>query len=308
MSDDLDRFRRYMAVESEFLAAEARRARLLDHKGNRGTSAEYSLLQWLRSRVEPEFTVSSGEIVDSFSTNHPRDNRQHDAIVHRNTRFARRFTLPSGLRMVPIEEVALVVEIKLSVDAQKFRDADAAASDTASLRLALEQHVVNAGAGGVGGLRTTVKPGPIGGLPISAPEVAGRLEFALFAFEGPSRVETLAEWLRSATTIRTICCLGGGCATRPRYVEEIAAEERFSQLAGGDLSLAVFGQLVDGAISRFEANAHYWHTSGEVYDGYTAPYFWDASGFTPREGYLPGEAEIAELQRLGHLPAGWRRG
>lgn len=143
-----------MDVEARFLAAAADRARVLDHKGNRGSDAEHAVVRWLRDRIEPEYTVSSGEVVDSFQTNVDRDSRQHDAIIHQNTRFARRFSLQSGLRLVPIETVALVTEIKLDVDATKFKE------------LAVDRIELAAGAGGP--VRERHTPGPEdGGLRIS---------------------------------------------------------------------------------------------------------------------------------------------
>jgi hypothetical protein len=42
MSDHLRRFRDYMAAESRFLSAAADRARVLDHKGNRGFGTRLS--------------------------------------------------------------------------------------------------------------------------------------------------------------------------------------------------------------------------------------------------------------------------
>ena len=41
------------------------------------------------------------------------------------------------MRLVPIESVALVLEVKLAIDATKFKVADGAARDTNELRLAI---------------------------------------------------------------------------------------------------------------------------------------------------------------------------
>lgn len=303
MTDHLRRFREYMDVEARYLAAAADRARVLDHKGNRGFDAEHAVSQWLRDRIEPEFTVSSGEVVDSFQTSIDRDSRQHDAIIHENTRFARRFSLQSGLRLVPIEAVALVTEIKLDVDAAKFKEADAAAAETAKLRLAVDKVQPWAGAGGP--IKNHYTAGPDDGLPTTASELEGRLLFALFAFSGPKKPETLAEWLREASTIRVICCLDTGCAYRPHNLDKTSFGG-CSLLSTPERSLTYFGGIVGGAISQFQASAAVWCCRSGAYSDHRPLHFWDNTGYKPPNGYNPYPEEIAELKALGHLPQDWK--
>ena len=302
MSVHLRRFREFMDVEARYLAAAADRARVLDHKGNRGFDAEHAVIQWLRDRIEPEFTVSSGEVVDSFQTNVERDSRQHDAIVHENTRFARRFSLQSGLRLVPIETVALVTEIKLDVDATKFGNADAAASETAKLRLAVDK--VQPGAGAGGPIKDHFTSGPDDGLSTTDKELEGRVQFALFAFKGPKKPETLAEWLREASMIRIICCLDTGCAYRPHHMDQTNFGG-CSLTSTPERSLTYFSEIVSAGASRFTVNANVWRSRSEAYSNYPPFLYWDKTGYPPPAGYTPSEAEITELKRLGHLPDDW---
>jgi hypothetical protein len=138
-----DTLTKHMDIERRRLLLAARQARLFDQRGNRGAEVETQVVQWLRGLVEPEYTVSTGEVMDSFGTELPALDRaerhQLDAIVHQNTRHARRLTLPSGLRLVPIETVAAVVEVKLEVDHSKFKLTDAAAAHTGKLRLSVSR-------------------------------------------------------------------------------------------------------------------------------------------------------------------------
>lgn len=304
MTDHLRRFREYMNVEARFLAAAADRARILDHRGNRGSDAEQSVIRWLRDRLEPEYAVSSGEVVDSFQTNVERDSRQHDAIVHENTRFARRFSLQSGLRLVPIETVALVIEIKLDVDGTKFKEADDAATETAKLRLAVDEVQLTAGMGGP--VTERHASGPEDGLPTSSLQLAGRVHFALFAFNGPKQVETLAPWLEAAETISSVCCLDTGCAYRSPGASTVHCE-----LSTPELALVHFAELVDGTISQFERSAKCWRPRLGSYSARRDPTsrylkFWDQTGYAPPPGYHPGDNEVAELVRLGKVPPGWK--
>lgn len=292
-----------MDVEARYLAAAADRARVLDHRGNRGFDAEQAVSRWLRDRIEPEFSVSSGEVVDSFQTNVEHDSRQHDAIIHENTRFARRFSLQSGLRLVPVEAVALVTEIKLDVDATKFKEADDAATETARLRLAVDRVEPWSGAGGP--VKDHFTSGPADGLETTAQQVLGRVQFALFAFNGPTKPETLAEWLRAARTIRIICCLETGCVYRPHHMEDTNFGG-CSLLSTPERALTYFAGIVGGAISRFEANAHIWRRRSSAYSDHRPLHYWDMSGYTPPRGFTPRPEDVAELIRLGHLPAHWK--
>ena len=97
------------------MLVEAERARLFDHGTNRGSEVEHSVLRWLRMRFAPHYTVSAGEIFDSFDTDADLKSRQQDGILNRNDPDAKRFILPSGMRLVPIEAVAALVEVKLTL-------------------------------------------------------------------------------------------------------------------------------------------------------------------------------------------------
>jgi hypothetical protein len=305
MTDHLRRLRRFMDADARLLAALAHRARVLDHKSNRGTEAENALASWLRERVEPEFTVSAGEVIDSFRTNVERDSRQHDVIVHRNTRLARRYTLQSGLRLVPIESVASVIEVKLLLDDEKFRRADEAATETASLRLRTERHRLLAGAGGP--ISTHVDAAKEDGYATEDVEMRGRVSFVLFAFSGPKKVKTLLDWLGRAKTIQAICCLSAGTVWRAPtshdWPPKTPPNPRQAVLSKG--ALPGFLSVIDGSIERYTGHAGSWPAR---YTGYTtvpAHTYWDETGFIPRPGYEPMEEEVQALREAKLIPEDW---
>lgn len=247
MTDHRHRFREFMAAEAAVFAAAAQRARTLDHKGTRGGDFERVLQRWLRERLEPEFTASSGEVVDSFNTNATSDSRQHDVIVHQNTRFARRFTFENGVRLVPVEAVAALVEVKLDVDRTSFFEADAAALQTRALRLAVDERAYAAGAG-TGRVEETRRAGPIDGKPAS--EFGLRMLPVLFAFNGPSQLATYADWLANAKAFQAICCLSAGCVTRfhPSVVSAASQTD----------ALVAFLAVVEIAIHNFDRSSESW--------------------------------------------------
>ena len=242
MTDHRRRFADFIDTERRLLEAFAARARTLDHNTNRGSDFERIMSRWLRERVEPEFTASAGEVVDSFRTNANIDSRQHDVIVHHNTRHARTFTFEGGVRLVPIESVAAIVEVKLSVDRPAFDTSDAALSITNNLRLAVGGREVLSGAGG--GTIERVTSAPEDGVAVA--DTPGRIANILFAFEGPSETATLIDWLQSAKQFDAICCLNSGCVVRrPRSSSTISVAER-------DSALGAFLAIVQGAARNFE--------------------------------------------------------
>lgn len=96
---------KFMTVEAEALLASAKRARLFEHNTNRGSDAEEAIRRWLKMWLEPQYTISAGEIIDSVEEAGVPVSRQQDGIIHVNSLEARRYTLPSGLRLVPVERV-----------------------------------------------------------------------------------------------------------------------------------------------------------------------------------------------------------
>lgn len=220
MTSHLRRIREHMDLETKALLLEAQRARLFDHNGNRGTEAEHSILRWLRSRFAPKYTVSSGEIIDSFDTNADGKSRQQDGILHRNDPEANRFLLPSGMRLVPIETVAAVVEVKLTLTKEEFENADKAAAETARLRLRPRKsgNVLQRGDVGtkefVGLMDEHVRLGlPVTDSLFGEPPTV----FTLFGFGGIERLETIRDWMERST-ISVVCCLSAGCIVRGGYM------------------------------------------------------------------------------------------
>jgi Domain of unknown function (DUF6602) len=216
VSDHLRRIREHMALETRALLLEAERARLFDHNTNRGSEAEHSIIRWLRSRFAPAYTISSGEIIDSFDTNSDLKSRQQDGILHRNEPEANRFLLPSGMRLVPIETVAAVVEVKLTLTKAEFENADKAAAETARLRLRAHRsgRVLQKGDAGSKSFTLLTDERVTAGLPI-ADELFGEppTVFTLFAFGGVEKLDTIREWMEHST-IAVVCCLSAGCIVR----------------------------------------------------------------------------------------------
>jgi len=210
-----------MALETKALLLEAERARLFDHNTNRGSEAEHSILRWLRARFAPDYAVSSGEIIDSFDTNAGINSRQQDGILHRNNADANRFLLPSGMRLVPIETVAAVVEVKLTLTKAEFEKADRAAAETARLRLRPHRD---------GQIVEKMDDGSNTSLSLSETQVRDGLAvsddafgeppaaFTVFSFGGVEELDTLRGWLNDASTISVVCCLSAGCLVRGGYM------------------------------------------------------------------------------------------
>lgn len=222
MSDHLRRIREHMALETQALLLEAQRARLWDHNTNRGIEAEQSILRWVRARVAPYFSVSSGEIIDSFGTNADRASRQQDGIVHVSGQEAARFLLPSGMRLIPIETVTSVIEVKLTLTRDEFERADHAASETARLRLRPGAHgnLLQEMNGSSSLDYRDFDPGHRAhGIAVSDPAFAEPPAiFTLFAFGGIQQVETIHQWMKNST-ISVVCCLTAGCVVRGGYMK-----------------------------------------------------------------------------------------
>lgn len=220
MTDHLRRIREHMALETEGLLLEAKRARLWDQSTNRGTEAEQGILRWLRARLAPHHTVSSGEIIDSFGTTAARPSRQQDGVVHENAPEAARFLLPSGMRLLPIETVRAVVEVKLTLSRDEFERADTAARETSELRLRPGPHgMLLKDMDGTSNHRKDDLPSELRAEGIAVSEqtfTEPPVLFTLFAFGGIERVDTIRDWLRNST-ISIVCCLTAGCVVRRGY-------------------------------------------------------------------------------------------
>jgi hypothetical protein len=309
MSDNLSRFSSFVDAERATLIAAAQRARALDHMGNRGSDYERSIRAWVRDFVEPEYTVSEGEVIDSFNTNVDRGSRQRDAIVHKNTRYARRFTFGDGMRLVPIESVALLLEVKLTIDADKFKQADLAAQEADELRLAID---------GVTRIVTEDRrpnrlnlevvseahdPGPKDGKRVA--DAFKRVWHGIIAADGPAEVTTMANWLRDAKAIDFVCCLTTGCAFREPIARRSAMRTpalAYCDIAPADRSLTHFADLIRLALGNFESHDKSTQAQYYRYQPYMAVRYYDQTGFgSPAgAGRLPAERE--EMERMGLVP------
>ena len=287
-----------MDLERRALLLEAERARLFDHNGNRGTEAELSILRWLRARFAPAYTASSGEVIDSFEARPNVRSRQQDGILHRDHTEVNRFLLPSGMRLVPVETVAAIVEVKLSLTKAEFDQSDLAATETAGLRLR---------AGTLSNIPTAMAPGSMrsrnlindeheGGVSLNALGPFAPL-FAIFAFGGPKEVETIASWLRTAKTIRLVACLEAGCALRSADATPTGGITFVTQQED---VLSHFAESIRAAIAHHE---NLWQTFQPSFSGYaaheTALKFWDhTTSYEHPEWYQPTREELATREKL----------
>jgi len=290
-----------MQIETESLILAGRRARLFDHNGNRGNEAEQTLIAWLRKRVEPQYTISSGEIIDSFGTEVELKSRQQDAILHANTLEARRFVLPSGLVLVPVEAVAAVIEVKLSLDKSEYESAARAAGETGALRLSIDQVKPVAGWGGP--ISDQFTAGPEEGIRADQSDEGRvrRVAFGMFGFEGP-QIETIAKWLRDVpSTLEHVCCLGQGAVFRPAW----SAGVGLSFIAPKEHALLSFLQFIDKSVERHRQSARHWRTKTGRYHAESEQNYWDATGYMFPDAYNPSEEEIARVRSIGLLPPDW---
>lgn len=289
MTDHQRRIRDYMALETEALLVEAKRARLFDHGGNRGRGAEHGILRWLGARFAPDFSVSSGEIVDSFDTNIKLASRQQDGILHRNSLNANRFLLPSGLRLLPIETVAAVIEVKLTLSKQEFESAAAAAKETKRLRYRIPYRGAHQP-----GFGPPYKPfteaASEEGVPVDDDMLSDwRPMFVVFAFGGVKQIKTIAEWMKAAGTIDLVCCLDIGCAFRSGTGSAVTSK---------DGALTQFVQCLGGAVGRHD---HLMAALKLDFSGYArvdVARYWDETGFEHPTWYQPTDSEQVARGRV----------
>lgn len=253
MSEHGRRIREHMRIETELLQKQAERARLFDHHGNRGSEAEHALLSWLARRFAPGYVVCAGEVIDSFDTDPELDSRQQDGIIHRNDPDANAFPLPSGMRLVPIESVAALVESKLRLDRAEFAKADIAANATSHLRIRvgnsvpiglMSRHVYEDGMFS----HVRIPRSSDEGLPVHDPRWGpNRITFAVFGFSGVTSTDVLEAWVRDASTINLACSLDAGCVWRLP-----GSDQRV--VVGKEDALAAFAHALSVAIEAHDVS------------------------------------------------------
>lgn len=290
-----ERIRKHLDLERRALLLEAERARILDHHGTRGAEAEHSILRWLRARFAPTYTVSSGEIIDSYDTDADLKSRQQDGIIHRNDADANRFVLPSGVRLVPIESVAAVVEVKLTLTIPELQRADEAATQTVRLRYrpgpAGRVPEEDARTARDGTFSSLMQRDFAHGLAVGGPKFANnRIMFAVLGFFGTVRPEAIAEFLRTAKTISMACCLESGCSVRLR-------DRSFVSDATG--ALPHFANWIQAAIKRHDALHGYLRPEFTAYGLPEALPYFDEHGYDWRAaGHEATAEEAIVLDRL----------
>jgi hypothetical protein len=99
-------------------------------------------------------------------------------------------------------------------------------------------------------------------------------------------VETLAKWLRDATTVNLVCCLGAGCVAR--------FEDKQSSVWLSEDALSAFAQCVGLAVDTHAALARHLRTITTGYRAHGSPaLYWDESGFDHPGWYRPTDDEEA---------------
>ncbi|WP_437332113.1 DUF6602 domain-containing protein [Sorangium sp. So ce394] len=288
-----------MELETKALLVAAERARVLDHRGNRGFDAEHAIREWLRRRVGPEYTVSSGEIIDAFDTDADLDSRQQDIVIHANDRQANRLVLPSGLRIIPIESVAAVVEVKLTLNRSALLDTDRVAGQTANLRLSVEWDPLVA-PGAAGGVSPHAREAAIfnrekapHGVKLLEREIRTRTTFAVFGFNGPVNIETMAEWMRDVSRVSLVTCLDTGCIyRRPPAGDARESWESFSTTHTREEALMAFAGYIDAAIDKHRANSAAFVARPARYNQCHGVSFYDSTDYEHPEWYCPTQEEL----------------
>jgi hypothetical protein len=295
MSGHLDRVRRFLDLETQALRTSAERSRIMDHHGSRGSDVEHTVREWLRRLVEPEYTASAGEIIDSFDTDATQKSRQQDIVIHQQSVETNAFVLPSGLRLIPIEAVAAVVEVKLSLDVEEFRAADQAAAQTSRLRLALRAE--DNGRLGFGGVTASHREvaefnelhGQNGAL-LSHPNLFARTTFAVFGLDGPSGVETLAQYVAGASTVQLLTCLNAG--TVHRIEPPGSSSGGRALLHRREDALLSFAHAMVAAVRSHQQSAHDFTFQAHRYYHTPPVWYWDRTGLDMPEGYVPTPDEL----------------
>jgi hypothetical protein len=243
--------------------------------------------------------VCSGEIIDSFDTHPEGRSRQQDGILYRSDPEANRFLLPSGMRLIPIETVAAVIEVKLTLTKPEFESADLAATETARLRLRGSSLSYIPRAPGLSRTYTGLLPNErANGVSLDDPQLDFvRPTFAIFAFGGVSDVGTIASWLKTAKTISLVACLEAGCALRSRGTGH---GTQLSFVSQGDDVLGRFGECIRGAISNHEELWKSFHPDFSRYATHEKPLrYWDETGgYEHPDWYQPEPEELAIRERL----------
>jgi hypothetical protein len=201
------------------------------------------------------------------------------------------------MRLVPIETVAAIVEVKLSLSKEEFEKSDKAATETARLRLRGQQGSYIPGSSVGPGLTGLITKEVENGVPIDDPQlVLSRPTFAVFAFNGQRKIETIAAWLRNAQTVDLVCCLESGCALRAR---RSVSQPGFSLLSQQQHALARFGECLRGAITRHTDLWENFRPDFARYATIETLSHWDETGsYEHPTWYTPTNEERTLRQRL----------
>jgi hypothetical protein len=157
---------------------------------------------------------------------------------------------------MPIESVVASIEIKLALDAAKFQEADAKASEVAQLRLRPTQHAELALSDDPPNvsLRSVSDDQWKNGVAAADPAfVYPPVVFALFAFDGKVKdTETVSRWLDQAKAISLVCCLNTGCV----YTGKLPFRE-VHEFTQSEEALTHFVECLVLSVRRYTAHVKY---------------------------------------------------
>ncbi len=298
MPNHIERVRRYLELETSSLMLAGERSRVLDHNVSRGSDVEHIVRDWLRRRVEPHYTASAGEIIDAYDTDVDLDSRQQDIVIHENSIEANAFALPSGLRLIPVETVAAVVEVKLTLNQDEFDKSDAAATQTARLKLSVREELEPVGPGAGAGHENWQHAKNFNenraeqGVPLSDADFHPGPLFAVFSVFGIKAFDTLAKYIRDASTVRLVSCLEGGASFKPGPLSKC------SIVSGKDDALTAFARAITTAVEKHKGHRRRYSFHATRYYPTTKATYWDETGFEMPEHYQPTPEELKSRELL----------
>lgn len=116
MSDSPSHLYQHLRAVAEELACAHRVSSAYGNSTGKGDMREAAFHEWLKEFLPATLAVSKGEIIDSTG----RRSREFDCIIHLPSCVPRIFGR-AGRRIVPVEEVLLVLEVKSTLRAEDVR-------------------------------------------------------------------------------------------------------------------------------------------------------------------------------------------
>lgn len=173
--DDVPLLQAHFARIARRLKAEGEAAKSFDHGTNRGQIREAFIRELLSANTSPLTGIGTGEIIHSGSTG-DKPRRQFDVVIH-NNRYPK-VSLATGIDLFFVETVSSFVEIKSRLTKDHIRQAASATREVKAHACFDRQRLNPAG----------VAPTPT------------RPYSFVFAYDGPTNVETILGWMRDVSS------------------------------------------------------------------------------------------------------------